>query len=34
MYEFEYMNKITEVLEKSYETNKDLIKDLSVKFVV
>ena len=32
MYEFEYMNKITEVLEKSYETNKDLIKDLSVKF--
>ena len=32
MYEFEYMNKITGVLEKSYETNKDLIKDLSVKF--
>ena len=32
MSEFEYMNKITEVLEKSYETNKDLIKDLSVKF--
>ena len=32
MYEFEYMNKITEVLEKSYETNKDLIKDLAVKF--
>lgn len=32
MYEFEYMNKITEGLEKSYETNKDLIKDLSVKF--
>ncbi|MBQ1878377.1 MAG: SIS domain-containing protein, partial [Erysipelotrichaceae bacterium] len=30
--EFEYMNRITEILQQVYETNKDSIKMLAEKF--
>ena len=34
MYEFEYMNKLTECLQVAYETNKETIKELAVGLTV